>query len=156
MAGFWKRNASATCVSQPKPVSLRHRGEPQQKDHHNKSIEQTGHIPKGRSNIWSKHRERTHRLTRFTLLVLTLPALAVALALAYAFVIESSISASIQKLMDKIMHDQHTPVSRIRDDLPPGIDAVLDRMLNKKPENRFQNGRAVAVALRDCFSALET
>ncbi|MDP7419926.1 MAG: serine/threonine-protein kinase, partial [Gammaproteobacteria bacterium] len=65
-------------------------------------------------------------------------------------------SDSIQKLMDKIMHDQHTPVSRIRDDLPPGIDAVLDRMLNKKPENRFQNGRAVAVALRDCFSALET
>jgi CHASE2 domain-containing sensor protein/tRNA A-37 threonylcarbamoyl transferase component Bud32 len=63
-------------------------------------------------------------------------------------------SDSIPKLMDKIMNGQHTPVSSIRNDLPPDIDAVLDKMLAKKPEDRYQNGRAMALALRDCCSTL--
>lgn len=65
-------------------------------------------------------------------------------------------SDSIPKLMDKIMNERHTPVSSIRDDLPPDIDVVLDKILNKKPENRFQNGRAMALALQDCCSTLGT
>jgi len=63
-------------------------------------------------------------------------------------------SDSIPKLMDKIMNEHHTPVSSIRDDLPPEIDAVLDKILAKKPEDRYQNGRAMALALRDCCSTL--
>gem|GEM_PF-554080 len=63
-------------------------------------------------------------------------------------------SDSIPKLMDKIMNDRHTPVSSIREDLPDEIDVILDKMLAKKPEDRFQNGRALALALRDCCSTL--
>ena len=63
-------------------------------------------------------------------------------------------SDSIPKLMDKIMNERHTPVSSLRDDLPPGIDALLDKILAKKPEDRFQNGRAMALALRECCSTL--
>jgi len=63
-------------------------------------------------------------------------------------------SDSIPKLMDKIMNQRHAPVSSIRDDLPPEIDAILDKILAKKPEDRFQNGRAMALALRECCSTL--
>ncbi len=65
-------------------------------------------------------------------------------------------SDSIPKLMDKIMNDHHTPVSSIRDDLPADIDIVLDKILAKKPEDRYPNGRALALALRDCCSTLGT
>ena len=64
-------------------------------------------------------------------------------------------SDSIPKLMNKIMNDKHKRVSSVRDDLPAEIDEVLDKMLSKKPEDRFPNGRALALALRDCISALE-
>ncbi len=63
-------------------------------------------------------------------------------------------SDSIPKLMDKIMNERHRPVCSIRDDLPPEIDEVLDKILAKHPEDRYQNGRAMALALRDCCSTL--
>ena len=64
-------------------------------------------------------------------------------------------SDSIPKLMDKIMNDKHKPLSSVRDDLPVEIDEVLGKMLSKKPEDRFPNGRALALALRDCISSIE-
>jgi len=64
-------------------------------------------------------------------------------------------SDSIPKLMDKIMNDKHKPLSSVRDDLPAEIDEVLDKMLSKKPEERFPNGRALALALRDCIKVIE-
>lgn len=65
-------------------------------------------------------------------------------------------SDSIPKLMDKIMNDKHRPLSSVRDDLPIEIETVLDKMLAKKPEDRFPNGRAVALALRDCIGSIES
>jgi serine/threonine-protein kinase len=65
-------------------------------------------------------------------------------------------SDSIPKLMDKIMNDKHKPLSSVRDDLPIEIETVLDKMLAKKPEDRFPNGRAVALALRDCIGSIES
>jgi len=63
-------------------------------------------------------------------------------------------SDSIPKLMDKIMNESHTPVSSIRDDLPHELDVLLSRILAKKPEDRFHNGRAMALALRECCNTL--
>lgn len=60
---------------------------------------------------------------------------------------------SIPKLMQKIAHEHHQPVSAVRDDLPPGIDEVLERALAKDPAARFPNGRTMALALRDCCSS---
>jgi hypothetical protein len=57
--------------------------------------------------------------------------------------------------MDKIINDKHKPVSSIRDDVPLSVDVVLDQVLAKKPEDRFANGRAMALALRDCVKSFE-
>jgi len=64
-------------------------------------------------------------------------------------------SDSIPKLMDKIMNEKHPRVSEIRDDIPVEVDMVLDRALAKDPDDRFPNGRAMALALRDACSTLE-
>ena len=65
-------------------------------------------------------------------------------------------SDSIPKLMDKIVNERHAPVSSFRGDLPAQIDTLMDKILSKKPEDRFQNGRAMALALRESCSTLGT
>ena len=64
-------------------------------------------------------------------------------------------SDSIPKLMDKIMNEKHKPISSVRDDIPVEVDMVLDKALAKNPDDRFPNGRAMALALRDCCSTLD-
>jgi len=64
-------------------------------------------------------------------------------------------SDSIPKLMDKIMNEKHAPVSGIRDDIPVEVDMVLDKVLAKDPDDRYPNGRAMALALRDACSTLD-
>ena len=54
--------------------------------------------------------------------------------------------------MDKIVNDRHASLSTIRDDIPPCVDEIFDRVLAKDPADRFANGRAMALALRDCCS----
>jgi serine/threonine-protein kinase len=61
---------------------------------------------------------------------------------------------SIPRLMEKIAREKPRPVSEIRNDLAPCIDQFLERALAKQPEDRFPNGRAMALALRDCCSSL--
>lgn len=65
-------------------------------------------------------------------------------------------SDSIPKLMDKIINESHPPISDIRSDLPADIDVVLSKIIAKRPEDRYQNGRAMALALRDLCSTLDT
>lgn len=60
---------------------------------------------------------------------------------------------SIPKLMDKIVNEKHQLLSAERDDIPSIVDEVLDQALAKNPEDRFPNGRAMALALRDCCSS---
>jgi len=60
---------------------------------------------------------------------------------------------SIPRLMQKIAHEPHQPVTQVRDDLPAAIDSIIERALAKDPVNRFPNGRAMALALRDCCSS---
>ncbi|MCC5794429.1 MAG: protein kinase [Chromatiales bacterium] len=61
---------------------------------------------------------------------------------------------SIPRLMEKIVHQRHRPVREQRDDLPAGVDAILDEALAKEPADRFPHGRAMALALRDCASRM--
>ena len=60
---------------------------------------------------------------------------------------------SIPKLMDKIVNEKQRAVSSVREDLPDCLDGVMDRALAKDPEDRFPNGRAMAMALRDCVAS---
>lgn len=59
---------------------------------------------------------------------------------------------SIPRLMDKIVHQKHRPVADVRDDVPPVVDAILDRALAKNPADRYESGKAMALALRECCS----
>ena len=61
---------------------------------------------------------------------------------------------SIPKLMDKIVHQRHRPIADIRDDVPSCVDEILDRALAKNPAERYESGKAMALALRDCCSRL--
>jgi serine/threonine-protein kinase len=60
---------------------------------------------------------------------------------------------SIPKLMDKIVNERHVMLSTQRDDIPLCVDDFFDSALAKDPEDRFANGRAMALALRDCCSS---
>ena len=59
---------------------------------------------------------------------------------------------SIPRLMDKIVNQRHRPVSDLRDDVPVCADAILDRALAKNPADRYENGKVMALALRECCS----
>lgn len=63
---------------------------------------------------------------------------------------------SIPQLMQKIAHERHPPIRALRPDLPVCVDELLDRALAKDPTDRFESGRAMALALRDCCSSLES
>ena len=57
---------------------------------------------------------------------------------------------NIAVLMTKITTEDPVPVSNRRPGVPPSVDAVLSKALAKRPEKRFANGAAMAVALRNC------
>lgn len=61
---------------------------------------------------------------------------------------------SIPRLMEKIAHQRHRPVRELRDGIPACVDSILDEAMAKRPDDRFVNGRAMALALRDCCSRL--
>ncbi len=61
---------------------------------------------------------------------------------------------SIPKLMDKIVHQRHRPIADIRDDVPACVDEILDRALAKNPGDRYESGKTMALALRECCSRL--
>jgi len=59
-------------------------------------------------------------------------------------------SESMVGLMQSIIALPHTPLSEVRDDLDPMLDRVLDRALQKRPEDRFADGAQMAAVLRGC------
>ncbi len=61
---------------------------------------------------------------------------------------------SIAELMTAINTKTPRPVSELREGLPPGIDAFMERALAKRPENRFSDGNEMAFALRECASQM--
>jgi hypothetical protein len=55
-------------------------------------------------------------------------------------------------LLNRIVTAPPPPPSRARPDLPAGIDAILERALAKRPEERFQRARDFAQSLRQVMA----
>lgn len=53
-------------------------------------------------------------------------------------------------LMYKIANEAHPAVCELRLDLPQSLDGIMDRLLAKKPEDRYQSGAELAAALKRC------
>ncbi|HWP94413.1 MAG TPA: serine/threonine-protein kinase [Gammaproteobacteria bacterium] len=61
---------------------------------------------------------------------------------------------SMATLMFKIANDPHAPVTILRPDLPPCIDAIIDKALAKDIEQRYQRGADMARDIRACAANL--
>ncbi len=57
---------------------------------------------------------------------------------------------SMTGLMFKIANEPHPPLRAIRPDLPGLLEAIVTRALQKRADDRFQNGGELATALRSC------
>jgi serine/threonine protein kinase len=55
-------------------------------------------------------------------------------------------------MLGRVLTEMPAAPSRVRPDLPPALDAILDRALAKTPEQRFPDGDALAQALRSCLT----
>ena len=58
-------------------------------------------------------------------------------------------------LMQKIDIEPHPSIRTIRPDLPDCLASILDRALEKEPEQRFANGAEMAQSLRDCGQTID-
>ncbi|GFE84468.1 hypothetical protein GCM10011487_64680 [Steroidobacter agaridevorans] len=55
---------------------------------------------------------------------------------------------SMPRLMQKIATEPHTPIRTIRPDLPPEVEAIIDRALSKSADDRYVTCAELAMALR--------
>jgi serine/threonine-protein kinase len=62
---------------------------------------------------------------------------------------------SMPRLMQKIATEPHTPIRLVRPELPPQIDAIIDRTLQKSADDRYATCAELAAALRDCAKSIE-
>jgi serine/threonine-protein kinase len=60
----------------------------------------------------------------------------------------------VAALLFAIAHTPHLPLATVRSDLPPGIQDVLDQMLQKDPVQRYPRARDVARDLRACMDEI--
>ena len=61
---------------------------------------------------------------------------------------------TLPKLLDLVVHQPHEPASHVKAGLPAGLDEVLVKVLAKDPDDRYPNGRAMAIAIRDLTKSL--
>jgi CHASE2 domain-containing sensor protein/predicted Ser/Thr protein kinase len=61
---------------------------------------------------------------------------------------------SMATLMYKIANDRHAPLGVLRPDLPPCIEPILDKVLAKDAEQRYQRGADLARDIRHCAANL--
>jgi serine/threonine-protein kinase len=62
---------------------------------------------------------------------------------------------SMAQLMFKIANEPHGDIRKIRPDVPPCVVAIIDKALAKKVEDRYENGAAMAEAIRQCAASLQ-
>jgi len=63
---------------------------------------------------------------------------------------------SMTGLMFKIANDPHPPLRALRPDLPGFLEAILNRAMQKRADDRFQSGTEMGAALRNCARLLRT
>ncbi|MEE9142112.1 MAG: serine/threonine-protein kinase, partial [Gammaproteobacteria bacterium] len=61
---------------------------------------------------------------------------------------------SMSSLMYRIANEPHPPARALREDLPEGLDAVIEQALRKDADERFQSGAEMAEELRRCQQSL--
>jgi serine/threonine-protein kinase len=62
---------------------------------------------------------------------------------------------SMAQLMYKIANEAPTDILTVNPNVPPCLANVINKMLNKKIEDRYENGARVAEALRLCMAGLQ-
>jgi serine/threonine-protein kinase len=55
---------------------------------------------------------------------------------------------TLTEVVGRVLQEEHAPPSRVRPDLPAGIDEIVAGCLQKRPEHRFQSVEQLAAALR--------
>lgn len=61
---------------------------------------------------------------------------------------------SMAQLMFRIANESPLDILSVNPDLPPCVVAIIDKALAKKIEDRYQNGSAMAEAIRTCAASL--
>ncbi len=61
---------------------------------------------------------------------------------------------SMTRLMNNIATEPHPAMRSIRPELPPTLDDIIDRVLAKSAEDRYQTGAALAEAIRSCMRTI--
>jgi serine/threonine-protein kinase len=62
---------------------------------------------------------------------------------------------SMAALMFKIANEPHIPATSLRPDLPPCLSAIIDKMLEKDFEKRYQRGAEIVADIRKCWAVLK-
>jgi serine/threonine-protein kinase len=62
---------------------------------------------------------------------------------------------SMATLMYRIANEPHTPVHDIDDALPACVGEIIDRAMQKDPDTRYADGRAMAADLRACAQRID-
>ena len=57
---------------------------------------------------------------------------------------------SMATLMYRIANEQHVGAAEVRGDLPECVSRIIDRALEKDPDERYHDGRRMAEELREC------
>ena len=62
---------------------------------------------------------------------------------------------SMAALMFKIANEPHAPATSLRPDLPPCLSAIIDKMLEKDFEKRYQRGAEIVADMRKCWAVIK-
>lgn len=62
---------------------------------------------------------------------------------------------SMAQLMFKIANESHAPAQSLRPDLPPCLSAIIDRMLDKDFDRRYQRGAEIVADMRKCWATIK-
>ncbi|GBG13386.1 eukaryotic-like serine/threonine-protein kinase [Novimethylophilus kurashikiensis] len=65
------------------------------------------------------------------------------------------VADSMAALMFKIANDPHPAATTLRPELPPCLSAIIDKMLTKDADQRYQRGTEIAADLRKCWAVIK-